>query len=54
MGHDGDLILKVLVKKDEIFHRVEHNVGSTVKLTISQAILGGKLTIITVDGKRSI
>ena len=49
-GQDGDIYLNVKIKNNTPFEREGNNVRLTVPITITQATLGGKLNIPTVDG----
>ena len=53
-GVSGDLLLHVKVKAHSIFKREGKNIVSDIQLNLSEAILGTKLTVETVDGKRNI
>jgi len=50
-GPNGDVIVTVTVKPDALFERDGYNVWVTVPITYSQAVLGAKVTVPTVDGK---
>ena len=50
-GPSGDVIVMVSVKADPVFQRDGYNVWVTVPITYSQAVLGAKVTVPTVDGK---
>ena len=50
-GPNGDVIVMVSVKTDPVFQRDGYNVWVTVPITYSQAVLGAKITVPTVDGK---
>ncbi|MBU0646910.1 MAG: molecular chaperone DnaJ [Patescibacteria group bacterium] len=49
-GQPGDLYLKIRVNPDRRFERDGVNIKSQVKISFSQAALGGKIEVITVDG----
>ncbi|CDW82025.1 chaperone protein [Stylonychia lemnae] len=53
-GSPGDLLLHIKVKEHTIFKRENQNIISDVALNLSQAILGCKLTIETLEGKINI
>lgn len=50
-GPNGDVIVMVTVKPDPVFQRDGYDVWVTVPITYSQAVLGAKITVPTVDGK---
>lgn len=50
----GDLLLTVKVKDHDHFKVKERDILTTVPITLTQAILGDKITIDTVDGKLNI
>ncbi|MDL2324381.1 molecular chaperone DnaJ [Ruminococcaceae bacterium OttesenSCG-928-A16] len=50
-GPNGDLIIIITVRPDAMFERDEYDVRVTVPLTYSQAVLGAKVTVPTIDGK---
>lgn len=50
----GDLLVEATVKEHEIFKQDGLSISSTVPITLSQAILGDKVTIETVDGPVNI
>jgi molecular chaperone DnaJ len=51
-GPPGDLIVKFDVKKDPFFRRRGLDVYCTVPINVAQAMLGSKLRVRTIDGKR--
>lgn len=53
-GVPGDLLIRVNEKQDEFFRRDGPNIHTEVYLTISQAVLGGKITVKTIDGYKTI
>lgn len=53
-GLAGDLLLNVKIKKHEVFAREGLNIISEVPISITEAVLGCKITIETIDGKISI
>lgn len=53
-GQNGDLIIKVAVKSDPYFKRDDYDIYTELPLTISQAVLGIKLDVRTLNGKRTI
>ena len=50
----GDLLLKVNIKRHDFYEREGKNIRTTVELTLSEAILGAKITIATVHGPINI
>ncbi|MDD6135981.1 MAG: molecular chaperone DnaJ [Lachnospiraceae bacterium] len=49
-GERGDLLVTVLVDRHPIFQRQEYDLYSTEPISFTQAALGGKVTINTIDG----
>ena len=54
MGEAGDLYIKVNILKDKEFEIKGHDIVTTKKLTIFEAILGGNIQIDTLHGKKDI
>ncbi|MGD9559686.1 MAG: molecular chaperone DnaJ [Oscillospiraceae bacterium] len=50
-GPAGDLIVIITVRPDAMFERERYDVHVTVPITYSQAALGAKVTVPTIDGK---
>lgn len=50
-GPNGDLIIIITVRPDALFERDQYDVHVTMPLTYSQAVLGAKVTVPTIDGK---
>lgn len=50
-GPRGDLYLKVHIKEGENFERTGKDIYQTVPLDIYTAVLGGRITVETLDGK---
>ena len=50
----GDLLIDITVNDHDEFTYQDLNIVSDVKITLSQAILGAKITINTPDGHRNI
>ncbi len=50
-GPSGDLLITVMVKPHELFHREGTSVYCEAPITFTQAVLGGELEIPTIDGK---
>ena len=53
-GVSGDLLLTVKVKQHPVFKQESRNIISEVHVSLSEAILGSKITIDTADGKLNI
>ncbi|MGN0151085.1 MAG: molecular chaperone DnaJ [Wujia sp.] len=49
-GERGDLLVTVLVDRHPTFQRQEYDLYSTEPISFTQAALGGKITINTIDG----
>lgn len=49
-GERGDLLVTILVDKHPVFQRQEYDIYTTEPVTFTQAALGGKITIQTIDG----
>lgn len=49
-GERGDLLVTVLVDRHPTFQRQEYDLYSTEPISFTQAALGGKITITTIDG----
>ena len=50
-GPSGDLLITVMVKPHELFHRDGTSVFCEAPITFAQAVLGAELEIPTIDGK---
>ena len=50
----GDLVIKVTVRPDSYFKRQEYDIITDAFLTIPQAVLGDKIEVKTLTGKREI
>ncbi|MFV0414476.1 MAG: molecular chaperone DnaJ [Oscillospiraceae bacterium] len=50
-GPNGDLIVIITVRPDTLFERENYDVHVTVPITLSQAVLGAKVVVPTIDGK---
>ena len=50
-GESGDLYVKVFVKKDNTFQRKGDDLYITLPISISEAVLGGKVEVPTLEGK---
>jgi molecular chaperone DnaJ len=53
-GRPGDLYVQVLVTEDERFERHGQDLVTVVELTATRAMLGGTVTVPTLDGEREI
>lgn len=53
-GPAGDLIIKITVKPDPYFRRQDYDIYVDLPLSISQAVLGAKLEVKTLSGKKTI
>lgn len=53
-GPAGDLIIKVTVRPDPYFRRQDYDIYVDVPLTISQAVLGTRMDVRTLSGKKTI
>ena len=49
-GPNGDLNVRITVRKDPIFERKGFDVWCEIPITYSQAVLGDELTVPTIDG----
>jgi len=49
-GGRGDLLVTVLVDKHPVFSRQEYDLYSSEPITFTQAALGGRVTLQTIDG----
>ena len=50
-GPPGDLLVRVTVEDDPSFSREGDDLETSVKVSLSQALLGGKVNVETMDGK---
>lgn len=53
-GPSGDLIIRVRVKDDPFFEREGMNVVCEVPINLAQALLGSRIRVRTVEGKRVV
>jgi molecular chaperone DnaJ len=53
-GRPGDLYVQVLVAEDERFERHGQELVTIVELPVTRAMLGGTVTVPTLDGEREI
>lgn len=49
-GPAGDLYVEIVVRPSEIFTRVGQNIESEVSVSIAEALLGGEISVQTIDG----
>ena len=49
-GGDGDAYVEIQVKPDPVFRREKNDIHVEVPVTLSEAILGGKIEAPTIDG----
>lgn len=54
LGVPGDLLLQIKVKPHELFTREDLNIHSNLSVTVSQAVLGCKASVETLEGKVNI
>jgi len=47
---DGDLYIKILLKPDSRFERIGYDIKTKIEISFTQAVLGDKINIETVDG----
>lgn len=53
-GGRGDLLVTVLVDRHPVFQRQEYDIYSSEPISFTQAALGGRITITTIDGPYEI
>tara|TARA_B100001250_G_C19681680_1_gene736138 strand:+ start:55 stop:954 length:900 start_codon:yes stop_codon:yes gene_type:complete len=53
-GEDGNAYVKILIKPDPIFRREANNIHIDLPVTLSVAVLGGKVEAPTIDGVVSV
>lgn len=53
-GTPGDLVIRVRVKSDDFFEREGLNLVCEVPINVAQALLGSRLRVRTVDGKKVV
>ena len=53
-GPSGDLIIRVRVREDPFFERQGMNVVCEVPINVAQALLGSRVRVRTVDGKKVV
>lgn len=50
-GPDGDALVEITVTPHEVFRREGWDVIAEIPVSLSEAVLGGKITVLTIDGK---
>ena len=50
-GANGDALIRVLVQSHPYFTRVDNDILLDVPVSLKEAVLGGKVTIPTLEGK---
>ena len=53
-GPSGDLLVKVTVKPHPMYRRAKYDVYMTVRIPISKAVLGGVVSVDTIQGKTEV
>ena len=53
-GPAGDAYVTVQVQEDTLFKRQGRDIHVTIPVTLDEAVLGGKITVPTIDGKVSV
>jgi molecular chaperone DnaJ len=53
-GNNGDLIVVIEVGPHSYFKREGYDIHTTQLVTISQAVLGATIEVVTIDGKKKI
>ncbi len=49
-GGDGDAYVEILIEPDPVFRREKNDIHVEVPVTLSEAVLGGKIEAPTIDG----
>ena len=49
-GERGDLLVTILVDRDPVFQRQDYDLFSSEPISFTQAALGGRITVNTIDG----
>ena len=52
-AESGDLYIFINVKNDKLFEREEENLFCNIPISITTAILGGRIDVPTIDGKKT-
>jgi DnaJ-class molecular chaperone len=50
----GDLLLTIKIKEHEFYTRSGNNIHSEVPLTLLEAMIGAKITVMTIDGPLTV
>ncbi len=53
-GPPGDVLIEIKVRPHPVFTRTGNDIHSEVPVTLSEAVLGGKVNVETVDGRVSL
>ena len=53
-GAAGDAYVTVQVQEDPMFRRKGRDVYLTIPVTLDEAVLGGKITVPTIDGRVTV
>ncbi|MBC8339421.1 MAG: J domain-containing protein [Rhodospirillales bacterium] len=53
-GADGDAYVEIFIDPDPVFRREKNHLHVDVPVTLSEAVLGGKIDVPTIDGKVSM
>ena len=53
-GSKKDLLIKIRIQKHQFLEREGDNIINRLPITISEAVLGGKVNVPTVDGNREV
>lgn len=53
-GQKGDLIIKLTVRGDRYFRRDKFNIFTDLSLSVTQAVLGGEVNVLTISGVKTI
>ena len=53
-GKSGDLIVQINVREHETFKRVGNDLHCTQQISFTKAILGGPITVSTLEGDKSM
>lgn len=51
-NYDGDLLVKVQVRKSSVFGREGHNAVSELRVSVLDAVLGAEKEVTTIEGKQ--
>ncbi|PIU98223.1 molecular chaperone DnaJ [Candidatus Wolfebacteria bacterium CG03_land_8_20_14_0_80_40_12] len=53
-GRNGDLYIRIFIKKHSVFRRKGDDLFSVVPISFSQAALGGEVELVTLEGKKML